>query len=275
MRATALRRSRTKRSAAAGLRVRYQFSAAQVSSWASTRNLTGTGTTPPIEETFLYLAPGNRLGPTGVQGIQPTIDLPAPGGFGIPINVVPASQAKVPIVFDQYEDESDPGPYPFPGPTSIRVEGTDDPTSCDGDCHVIVVQQGTCQVYEGYACHYASTGWICGNGAHWDLTRNSQGQRPDGWTSVDAAGLSIYAGLARYEEVKSGAVVPRPGADLGALARDSGAISVEEYAQWQRKEALRKNVIKVDDFPQDFGRAEIVRSSQDELREKPVSARAA
>jgi len=127
-------------------------------------------------------------------------------GFGIPINVVPASQAKVPIEFDQYADESDPGPYPFPGPTSIRVEGTDDPTSCDGDCHVIVVQQGTCQVYEGYACHYASTGWICGNGAHWDLTRNSAGQRPDGWTSVDAAGLSIYAGLARYEEVMAGEI---------------------------------------------------------------------
>ncbi|HKX37214.1 MAG TPA: DUF1974 domain-containing protein, partial [Burkholderiales bacterium] len=53
------------------------------------------------------------------------------------------------------------------------------------------------------------------------------------------------------------------------------ALNAEELAQWQRKEALRKNVIKVDDFPQDFGRAEIVRASQDEMREKPVSARAA
>jgi transcriptional regulator NrdR family protein len=52
-------------------------------------------------------------------------------------------------------------------------------------------------------------------------------------------------------------------------------LSIEELQAWQRKEALRKNVIKVDDFPQDFGRAEIVRSLQDELREKPVSARAA
>jgi hypothetical protein len=127
-------------------------------------------------------------------------------GFGIPINVVPASQAKVPITFDQYADESDPGPYPFPGPGSVRVEGTDDPTHCTDDCHVIVVQQGTCQVYEGYACHYASSGWICGNGAHWDLTKNSQGQRPDGWTSVDAAGLSVYAGLARYEEAMAGEI---------------------------------------------------------------------
>ena len=48
-------------------------------------------------------------------------------------------------------------------------------------------------------------------------------------------------------------------------------ISAEELQQWQRKEALRKGVIKVDDFPQDFGRAEIARA----LEEKRVSARAA
>jgi len=61
---------------------------------------------------------------------------------------------------------------------------------------------------------------------------------------------------------------------LGAAlaARDQGVISAEEYAQWQRKEALRKRVIMVDDFPQDFGRAEIM----DKLGEaKPVHAKAA
>ena len=51
-----------------------------------------------------------------------------------------------------------------------------------------------------------SSGWICGNGAKWDLTKKSTGQRPDGWTSADAAGLSIYAGLARYEEVMAGEI---------------------------------------------------------------------
>jgi hypothetical protein len=127
-------------------------------------------------------------------------------GFGIPINVVPQSQPAVPIVFDTYASESDKGPYPFPGPASVRVEGTDDPTSCDGDCHVIVVQQGTCLAYEGYGCQYNSDGWHCANGAKWDLKKNSQGQRPDGWTSADAAGLSIYAGLARYEEVVAGEI---------------------------------------------------------------------
>jgi acyl-CoA dehydrogenase len=56
--------------------------------------------------------------------------------------------------------------------------------------------------------------------------------------------------------VKKGKIQPRAGADVGALARDSGLITAEEYAQWSRKEALRKQVIRVDDFPQDYGRAE-------------------
>jgi len=60
------------------------------------------------------------------------------------------------------------------------------------------------------------------------------------------------------EAVKKGALVPRSGTDLPAAARDQGLITAEEYAQWQRKEALRRHVIKVDDFPQDFGRAEIL-----------------
>jgi acyl-CoA dehydrogenase len=57
--------------------------------------------------------------------------------------------------------------------------------------------------------------------------------------------------------VKKGRVQPQPGADVGLLAREKGLITADEYAQWQKKEALRRSVIKVDDFPQDFGRAEL------------------
>ena len=57
--------------------------------------------------------------------------------------------------------------------------------------------------------------------------------------------------------VKKGKLMPQPGVELGSLALKNQIISAEEYALWQRKEALRKNVIKVDDFPQDFGRAEL------------------
>ena len=60
--------------------------------------------------------------------------------------------------------------------------------------------------------------------------------------------------------VKKGKIIPRAGADVGALARDHGLITAEEYTQWARKEALRKQVIKADDFPQDYGRAEAVAS---------------
>ncbi|MGQ0655111.1 MAG: acyl-CoA dehydrogenase [Betaproteobacteria bacterium] len=71
--------------------------------------------------------------------------------------------------------------------------------------------------------------------------------------------------------VKKGKMAPRPGVDLGTLALESNLISKEEFAQWQRKEALRKAVIKVDDFPQDFGRAEIM----EKLEGRPLSAKAA
>ena len=45
------------------------------------------------------------------------------------------------------------------------------------------------------------------NGAKWDLRSNAL--RPIGWTSADAAGLPIFAGLARYDEVASRAHRPR------------------------------------------------------------------
>jgi hypothetical protein len=71
--------------------------------------------------------------------------------------------------------------------------------------------------------------------------------------------------------VKKGKIAPRPGVELGVVGKEADIITAEELAQWQRKETLRKAVIKVDDFPQDFGRAEIM-----EKAEAPsVQARAA
>jgi acyl-CoA dehydrogenase len=72
--------------------------------------------------------------------------------------------------------------------------------------------------------------------------------------------------------VKKGKILPQPGIDLGSLGLKQQIISADELAQWQRKEMLRKNVIKVDDFPQDFGRAEI---AQELAQEKVPSVRAA
>jgi len=124
--------------------------------------------------------------------------------YGIPINVVPETQPMVPVSLDEWPEESDPSPYPFPDPGSVVVEGGD-PYACGGDCHVLTVRQGECKLYEGFACGYSDQ-WHCANGAVWDLTKLSYGQRPMGWTSADAAGLPIAAGLIRYDEVMAGEI---------------------------------------------------------------------
>jgi len=66
--------------------------------------------------------------------------------------------------------------------------------------------------------------------------------------------------------VKEGALQTRSGVDTASLARDRGVLGAEEFALWQRKETLRKHVIKVDDFPQDFARAEILERLNQEKR---------
>jgi acyl-CoA dehydrogenase len=65
--------------------------------------------------------------------------------------------------------------------------------------------------------------------------------------------------------VKKGRMAPKAGMDISLLGKEAGVITQDEYEQWQRKEALRKQVIHVDDFPQDFGRAELARESETKL----------
>lgn len=117
--------------------------------------------------------------------------------YGIPYNVVPGTQAKVPITFDAYGDESDPGPYPIPADAKVEA---------DGDSHVLVLDSGECKLYEMYDArkNTSDNGWTAEAGAIWDLKSNAL--RPVGWTSVDAAGLPILPGLVRVDEVLSGHV---------------------------------------------------------------------
>jgi hypothetical protein len=122
------------------------------------------------------------------------------GPIGIPFVNVPGSQPFVPIIFTDYGDESDPGPYPVP--TNAPIEGGPD---ADGDRHVLVLNQGNCTLYElYYSFPQANGSWEASSGAVYDL--NSHALRPDGWTSADAAGLPIYPGLVRYDEVASGVI---------------------------------------------------------------------
>ena len=122
--------------------------------------------------------------------------------FGIPFVVVPADQPLVPVVFTAFGDESDAGPYPIP--LDAPVEGG---PAADGDRHVLAVQQGSCNLFELYRAFPASAGggqWQADSGAKFDLSSNAL--RPLGWTSADAAGLAVLAGLVRYDEVAAGEI---------------------------------------------------------------------
>lgn len=114
--------------------------------------------------------------------------------YGLPWTSVPGTQPRVPMSFD-YDDESDPGPYPFP---------PDAPVEAGGDRHVLVVDRDACRLYETFDSRYVGPGWRCGSGAVFDLRSNAL--RPDGWTSADAAGLPILPGLVRRDEVLAGEI---------------------------------------------------------------------
>lgn len=130
--------------------------------------------------------PGQRLHPDfGPSGGQP---------YGIPYDVVDASHAKTAIDF-LYEDESDPGPYPF-GPGTTIESGS--------DRHALMVHAGECRLYELYDADWNGGNPTAGSGAIWDL--RSHALRPKGWTSADAAGLPILPGLVRRDEVEAGRI---------------------------------------------------------------------
>ncbi len=118
---------------------------------------------------------------------------------GIPHDEVSGSQPLIDIAFD-YDDESDTGPYPIPPNPSI--EGGNDG---DGDRHIIIIDNDNCTLYEIFYAWPEDDGtWSAGSGAIFDL--NSNALRPDGWTSADAAGLPVYPGLIRYDEVQNGVI---------------------------------------------------------------------
>jgi hypothetical protein len=123
--------------------------------------------------------------------------------FGIPFTTVAGTQPNVPIIFDPngYSDESDPGPFPIP--PSAPVEGGN---ASDGDRHVIVVDTTNCKLYELYNAFSVGggTSWSVYSSAKFDLRSNAL--RPAEWTSADAAGLAIFPGLVRWDEVAAGEI---------------------------------------------------------------------
>jgi hypothetical protein len=148
---------------------------------------------PRSAQWLSHMSPGRLLHPDfgPSYGAQPV-------PYGIPVTVVASTHAKVAVTFD-YADESDRGPYPFGSDT--KIEGG---PSAGGDRHAVIVDKGTCRLYETFATRRSGSSWLAGSGAVWSLKSNAL--RPRAWTSADAAGLPILPGLLRYDEVVSGSL---------------------------------------------------------------------
>jgi IPT/TIG domain len=125
--------------------------------------------------------------------------------IGIPYVVVDSTQTLVTVIFTAYGSESDPGPMPVPA--NAPIEGYPLPGS--GDRHVLVLDNSNCWLYELYSSYPQTDGsWDAASAAVFDLTTDSSNidQRPYTWTSADAAGLPVFPGLVRYDEVAAGAI---------------------------------------------------------------------
>ena len=120
------------------------------------------------------------------------------GPIGIPFDVVSRKTHRSHVSFE-YADESNRVAYPIP--KHVHIEGGPHAT---GDRHAILVNRSNCRLYELYDLRHTGHGWTAGSGAVWNLRSNHL--RPAGWTSADAAGLPILAGLARWDEVERGVI---------------------------------------------------------------------
>jgi hypothetical protein len=132
----------------------------------------------------------------------------AGGNYGIPYVVVDSSSTPlVPINVVAYPGQSDVADAPFP-PTA-PIEGnpaacTGGPNDYIGDQHVLVLDRNRCMLYETFNSVLCSGAWSADQETIWDMQTGEM--RPWGWTSADAAGLSVFAGLLRYDEVASGVI---------------------------------------------------------------------
>jgi hypothetical protein len=137
------------------------------------------------------------------SNLHPDFSNVVDGNYGIPYVVVDSSVTPgVPITMTTYQSESDITLYPIP--LTAPIEGFPPTCSNNGDNHLIVIDKAQCFIYETWQTQLCNGAWSAANGAIWDLI--SSEHRPYGWTSADAAGLPIFPGLVRYDEVAAGAI---------------------------------------------------------------------
>ena len=137
------------------------------------------------------------------RGLHPDF---GPSPYGIPYVTVSRDQPRVPVRFVDYPEESDAGAparapgYPIPPEAQTQggfLEG-------GSDRHLLLIDRDEWVLFETWATRWnGSAGvWEAGSGAVFDMNRNDR--RPEGWTSADAAGLAIFPGLIRRDEVEGG-----------------------------------------------------------------------
>jgi hypothetical protein len=159
-----------------------------------------------------FISGRTATNPTAVRRLHPDF---GPPPYGFPYIVVAGDQARVAVTFTPYGSESDTGApglagYPIPAEARTQanyIEGGVPGGGSSGDRHVLVIDRDRWLLYETFATFWnaPATRWQAGSGAVFDLARNDR--RPDGWTSADAAGLAIFPGLIRYDEVSGAAEI--------------------------------------------------------------------
>jgi hypothetical protein len=163
------------------------------------------------------------------------------GPIGIPFVTVSGSQTKYRATFE-YDDESDAGPYAVP--LNAPIEGG---SASDGDRHAIAIDTDNCILYELYRAFPQAASWQAGSGTVYNLRTSTL--RPAGWTSADAAGLPIFPGLVRYDEVAAGEIkhairltVPRTRNSYVWPARHfASSLPGTQYPQMGQRFRLRAN----------------------------------
>jgi len=132
----------------------------------------------------------------------------APPPYGIPYVGVASAQSLSQVTFTAYGSESDKGApgmpvgYPIPEEAKTQpnyIENAVPGGNTSGDRHMLLVDRDRWILYELAGARWTGSRWEATCGAVFDLKSNYR--RKEGWTSTDAAGLAIFPGLVRYDEV--------------------------------------------------------------------------
>jgi hypothetical protein len=167
-----------------------------------------TAPTDPQSKSYIDWISG-RIPPDSTSTARMHPDF-GPPPYGIPYVGVPGTQTLLSVTFSPYGSESDAGaptlPPGYPIPDEARtqpnyIEGGVAGGGTSGDRHLIVIDRDHWMLYETWATQWntSKSRWEAGSGATFDLAHSDR--RPDGWTSADAAGLAIFPGLVRFDEV--------------------------------------------------------------------------